>query len=81
MALNLGAMIQSARSQRNPAGEFISNFQDQNLIGKILGYGQNSTTHNAGQDTAQTAQPAQQTQTGGFSPELALQLLKAKFGG
>lgn len=78
MALNLGAMISSARSQRNPAGEFISNFQDQNLIGKILGYGQNTTTPNAGQETAQ---PSQQGQTGSFNPELALQLLKAKFGG
>lgn len=77
MALNLGAMIQSARSQRNPAGEFISNFQDQNLISKILGYGQNTTTPNA---TQEAGQPAQQTQAGGISPELALQLYKAKYG-
>lgn len=79
MAINLGAMIQSARSQRNPSGEFISSFQDQNLMGKILGYGQNTLTPNAGQEAGQQAQ---QGQAGGMiNPELAMQLLKAKFGG
>ena len=29
MALNLGAMIQSARTQQNPAGDYIANYQNQ----------------------------------------------------
>ncbi len=29
MALNLGAMIQSARTQKNPAGDFIANYDNQ----------------------------------------------------
>lgn len=29
MALNLGAMIQAARTQQNPAGDAIANFQNQ----------------------------------------------------
>lgn len=37
MALNLGAMIQAARSQRNPAGEFIANYQTQKLINEQNG--------------------------------------------
>ena len=36
MALNLGAMISAARSQRNPAGEAIINYQNQNMIHNIL---------------------------------------------
>jgi len=34
MALNLGAMIQSARTQQNPAGDFIANFQNQQDRGR-----------------------------------------------
>lgn len=37
MALNLGAMIQAARSQRNPLGEFIANAQTQQLMNKSNG--------------------------------------------
>lgn len=29
MALNLGAMIQAARTQKNPAGDAIANYQNQ----------------------------------------------------
>lgn len=29
MALNLGAMIQAARTQKNPAGDFIANYDNQ----------------------------------------------------
>lgn len=54
MAINLGAMIQAARSQRNPSGEFISNMQDQQLLGKLL---------NKGNGQAQ-AQPDAQAQGG-----------------
>lgn len=55
MALNLGAMIQAARTQKNPSGDFIANMdnqQDRNraeqqrhfnnlsqIIGTILGSG------------------------------------------
>lgn len=44
MALNLGAMIQSARSQRNPAGEGLSNALSGNeyknkIIGEQTGIG------------------------------------------
>ncbi len=36
MALNLGAMISAARSQRNPAGEAITNYQNMDMISNIL---------------------------------------------
>lgn len=50
MAINLGAMIQAARTQKNPAGDFIANYQNQmdrqkanqqmdfNNLSQIIGY-------------------------------------------
>ena len=34
MALSLGAMIQAARTQQNPSGDFIANYQNQVDRGK-----------------------------------------------
>lgn len=57
MALNLGAMIQAARTQKNPAGDFIANMDNQqdrnraemqrnfNNLSQILGF----TQQNGGQ--------------------------------
>lgn len=65
MAINLGAMISAARSQRNPMGEFLGNNQRQGMVNELL-----STA--GGQET----QPIQTNQNNGG----LLQLLKAALG-
>lgn len=63
MALNLGAMIQAARTQKNPAGDFIANMDNQqdrnraemqrnfNNLSGILGLAQNGKLGNQSVDT------------------------------
>lgn len=68
MALNLGAMIQAARTQKNPAGDFIANMDNQqdrnraemqrnfNNLSSILGLAQNGKLGNQPVDTNAIAQ-------------------------
>jgi hypothetical protein len=68
MALNLGAMIQAARTQKNPAGDFIANMDNQqdrnraemqrnfNNLSSILGLAQNGKLGNQSVDTNAIAQ-------------------------
>lgn len=75
MALNLGAMIQAARTQQNPAGDAIANYQNQvdrqkaeeqrqfnnvaGLAGLLMGNGGQIGLNNAGMSFGDALKQAQ----------------------